>query len=129
VQFKNVTLGLGATTAATDFVSFITRASGHLISDIGCLSSGTYSTGPNKVGYANCIIIKNSFADPTTGSVDLNLWGGSAGTNSAFLSALALNGAATGRFINLNHQIQIILRVITRDMDSAARLRPDNLQA
>jgi len=36
---------------------------------------------------------------------------------------------SAGRLINMNHQIQIILRVITRDMDSAAKLRPDNLQA
>ena len=34
-----------------------------------------------------------------------------------------------GRLINMNHQIQIIMRVITREMDSAAKLRPDNLQA
>jgi hypothetical protein len=36
---------------------------------------------------------------------------------------------STGRLINMNHQIQIIMRVITREMDSAAKLRPDNLQA
>jgi hypothetical protein len=29
----------------------------------------------------------------------------------------------------MNRQIQIIMRVITREMDSAAKLRPDNLQA
>jgi hypothetical protein len=31
--------------------------------------------------------------------------------------------------MNMNHQIQIILRVITRDMDATTKLRPDNLQA
>jgi hypothetical protein len=36
---------------------------------------------------------------------------------------------SAGRLINMNHQIQIIMRVITREMDSAAKLRPDNLQA
>jgi len=36
---------------------------------------------------------------------------------------------SAGRMINMNHQIQIIMRVITREMDSAAKLRPDNLQA
>jgi hypothetical protein len=29
----------------------------------------------------------------------------------------------------MSHQIQIIMRVITREMDAAAKLRPDNLQA
>ena len=129
IQFKNVALTLGTSAAATDFVSFITRAEGHLVSDIGCVAGSTYSAGPNTVGYANCVIIKNNFRDPTTGSTSLVYWGGSAGTNSTFLAALGTTGSATGRFINLNHQIQIILRVITRDMDSAARLRPDNLQS
>ena len=36
---------------------------------------------------------------------------------------------SAGRLINMNHQVQIILRVITREMDAAAKLRPDNLQA
>jgi hypothetical protein len=134
VQFKNVVLPAAnftnaAATGATDFVSFITRDQGHLVSDIGCFNGSSYTTGPNTVGYANCIIIKNNFADPTTGSTSLNLWGGSSGTNTAFLSALSTTPTGTGRFINLNHQIQIILRIITRDMDAAARLRPDNLQA
>jgi hypothetical protein len=134
VQFKNVVLPAanftGASAAgATDFVNFITREQGHLVSDIGRVASGAYSTGPNTVGYANCIIIKNNFVDPTTGSTSLALWGGSTASNTAFASSLASQGVATGRLINLNHQIQIILRVITRDMDAAARLRPDNLQA
>jgi len=33
---------------------------------------------------------------------------------------------SSGRLINMNHQTQVVLRVITRDMDSASRLRPDN---
>jgi hypothetical protein len=133
VQFKNVVLdaasAAGAANGAADFVRFITREQGHLVSDIGCFSASIYSAGPNEVGYANCVIIKNNFVDPTTGSTDLVLWGGSVATNTAFTGALLADKAATGRFINLNHQIQIILRVITRDMDAAARLRPDNLQA
>ena len=36
---------------------------------------------------------------------------------------------SAGRMINMNHQIQVIMRVITREMDSASKLRPDNLQA
>jgi len=132
VQFKNVAMTNAFSSAIpglNNFISFITRPEGHLVSDIGYKVSTTFTSGANTVGYANCIIIKNSFADPTTGSTSLNLWGGSSATNSAFLSQLNSTPAATGRFINLNHQIQIILRVITRDMDSASRLRPDNLQA
>jgi len=129
IQFKNVTFAAGpATTGEIDFLNFINRPEGHLVSDIGCSNGITYATGPNEVGYANVIAIKNKFMDPTTGSTSLTLWGGTIASNAAFLTIPGGN-FASGRFINLNHQIQIILRVITRDMDSAARLRPDNLQA
>jgi hypothetical protein len=44
------------------------------------------------------------------------------------MDALMVSPAvASGRLLNLSHQIQLIFRVITRDMDSATRLRPDNL--
>jgi hypothetical protein len=36
-------------------------------------------------------------------------------------------GFTKGRALNLNHQVQLIFRVITRDMDSSTRLRPDNM--
>jgi hypothetical protein len=131
IQFKNTVFpGPGTPNAAeSEFLSFINRPEGHLVSDIGCFNptGPTYATGPNSVGYANVILIKNKFMDPTTGSTDLTLWGGTVASNATFLRIPT--GNLTGRMINLNHQIQIILRVITRDMDAAARLRPDNLQA
>lgn len=140
VQFKNVVIpaatGAGAGAGGTDFINFITRSEGHLVSDIGLCSPGAgagdplvYTAGPNAIGYANSIIIRNNFADPTAGFTAVAKWGGSTDTNDTFTAALLSNPSATGRFINLNHQIQIILRIITRDMDAAARLRPDNLQA
>jgi hypothetical protein len=54
--------------------------------------------------------------------------------NSSFVGSVVYTVTAgtipsAGRLINMNHQIQIIMRVITREMDSAAKLRPDNLQA
>lgn len=129
IQFRNVAFTAPPGAAESDFVNFINRPEGHLVSDIGHYTSGgaAYATGPNSVGYANVILIKNKFADPTTGSTSLALWGGTTALNTAFTTNLS--GNISGRLINLNHQIQIILRVITRDMDAAARLRPDNLQA
>lgn len=125
---------LSGSVASTDFINFLTRTEGHLICDIGQMNkvSGSlvYRDGANVVGYANSIIIRGNFNDPTTGSTSLRNWGGSTRTNAAFLSKLAATPTvASGRLINLNHQIQIIMRVITRDLDSASRLRPDNLQA
>jgi hypothetical protein len=120
------------TQAANDMLAFLTRAEGHVVVDIAqtyVKSTTTYfKDGSNKQGYSNWIIIRNSFADPTTGSTALNTWA----TNTALRSALEKDsgsgpGLASGRLLNLSHQIQVIFRIITRDMDSATRLRPDNL--
>ncbi len=126
IVIKNV--GLNATLAANAnaaaFIGFLTREEGHLVSDIGQTDGSAFTTGPNAVGYANGIIIRNSFADPTTGSTSVSSWVSAIGS--------AVNSDPTftrGRLINMNHQIQIILRVITRDMDATTKLRPDNLQA
>jgi hypothetical protein len=128
IVIKNV--GLNATLAANAnaaaFIGFLTREEGHLVSEIGQItnSGADFTTGPNAVGYANGIVIRNSFADPTTGSVSISNWVTSIGA--------AVNSDPTftkGRLMNMNHQIQIILRVITRDMDATTKLRPDNLQA
>jgi len=74
------------------------------------------------------IIIRNKFNDPTTGSTSPVSYGGTVPLNTAFMNALiSAPGLASGRLLNLSHQIQVIFRVITRDMDSATRLRPDNL--
>lgn len=114
---------------ATSLASFLTRPEGHLISDIGIVTGGAspaYIDGANRLGFANGIIIRNSFPEPTTGLVALNTWASGLAANSVFVN----NPSTTaGRLINMSHQIQIIMRVITREMDSAAKLRPDNLQA
>ena len=129
----------GGTQASTDFTSFLTRPEGHVVVDIAYnykISSAmffkdgtnTASGGSNKLGYSNFIIIRNSFLDPSTGSTALKPFGGSAATNTTFRTALKANpGLSTGRILNMSHQIQIIFRVITRDMDSKTHLRPDNM--
>jgi len=133
IIFKNVavntTLSGALPTESTALVSFLTRAEGHLISDIGIVTgvaSPTYSDGANRLGYVNGIIIRNSFPDPTTGGVTLSTWASTLGASASFTGNPSVTA---GRLINMNHQVQIILRVITREMDAAAKLRPDNLQA
>lgn len=209
IVLKNVGFNSALTNASGSFaelVNFLTRPEGHLVSDIG-ISTGTlagYTDGTNTAGYANSIIIRNNFQDPTTGATTVYPWvttlntvagtftsaataatiaptsgtvtltigtglGYAAGlqvfvtgattTNnftgvvSSYVSATGvivitgignINGTfagsvvytvstgmipSSGALINMNHQIQIIMRVITREMDAAAKLRPDNLQA
>lgn len=209
IVLKNVGFNSALTNASGSFaelVNFLTRPQGHLVSDIG-ISTGTlagYTDGTNTAGYANSIIIRNNFQDPTTGATTVYPWvttlntvagtftsaataavitpssgtvtltigsglsyaaglqvfvTGATTTNnftgvvSSYVSATGvivitgignINGTfagsvvytvttgmipSSGALINMNHQIQIIMRVITREMDAAAKLRPDNLQA
>jgi hypothetical protein len=209
IILKNV--GFNATLATypgfTDLVNYLTQPQGLLVSSIG-ISTGSYTgykDGGNTAGYANSIVVRNSFQDPTLGLTTVSPWvtsyiaslatftnaasattitpvaGGSVsltlatglaytagmpvfvrgattannftgvissyttGTGVTVINSIAnINGSfagsvvytvvagtvpSAGRLINMNHQIQIIMRVITREMDSAAKLRPDNLQA
>ena len=80
------------------------------------------TNGSNKLGYSNFIIIRNQFSDPTTGATNPVALNAALGT--ALSTAPTL---ATGRLLNTSHQLQLVFRVITRDLDSSTRLRPDNL--
>ncbi len=137
IVLKNLAFPAGFAAAGdsntTSLLEYLMRAEGHVVVDIAqtyVVSTTTYfKDGSNKQGYSNWIIIRNDFADPTTGSVALKSWA----TNSTLLSALEKDSgtgpgfSSGGRLLNLSHQIQVIFRVITRDMDSATRIRPDNL--
>ena len=113
---------LAANPGLADFVGWINRSEGHLVAAIGNNSSGTYADGPNSVGYANYIIVQARYADPTTGSVSLAPFTGVVAALPANVSSLLL----PRRLINLNRQMQLVFRVITREMDSVGQIRPDN---
>jgi hypothetical protein len=133
IQFKNVVFPSSFTqnVAQADFLQFIQRPYGHIIVDVGKFQEPHnvygYTTGGNIQGYCNYVIIRNNYVDPTTGSESLALWGANEEVSSAFVDEIPGAAMVSGRFINLNHQTQVVLRIITRDMDSAARLRPDNM--
>ena len=87
-----------------------------------------YKDGWNQVGYSKYIIIQTRMNDPTTGSVTpVNYGSLSSANNITFLSKLCGNTLTAGRLLNLSHQTHFVFRIITRDMDSTSRLRPDNL--
>lgn len=116
--------------AANDFAAWLNRDEGHVI--CGIANTTVTDDGSNAVGYANLIIIRNQFRDPTTGSINV-LPFGSATSNTALATALYNTGTtATTTFtgaacINLSQQTNLVLRIITRELDPAARVRPDNL--
>ena len=117
--------------AATQFATFINNQAGLYVVGTGYTAGGILYDGRNNAGYCNVIIVRNQFDDPTTGSVTRSggsLFGGSAVTDDAL--ATALDGEANqtnAALINLSRQTHIVIRVITRDMDSMANIRPDNV--
>lgn len=112
------------------FCQWINRPDGHIVlssahSVASDISSDTTNIrdGFNDVGYANFIIIQARYQDPTTGSVLLDSFGPDFG---ATLNAFGTSLQSPVRLINLNKQINVVFRIITREMDSLPQLRPDN---
>jgi hypothetical protein len=142
IVIKNLQWGTAATgnaiTQLNEFLNYIQQDGGLLVVDTGVItgtdpSNYVFSSGGtnsyNAQGYANAILVRGKFADPTTGAFTTMALGGIAdsytsGNISYYLTNTALN---SGRLINLNHQVQIAMRVITRELDSTGILRPDNL--
>jgi hypothetical protein len=79
--------------------------------------------------------VRGKFPDPTADNFDIaNLGIASAlgGIADGYLAGdlskfLVENPLKTGRLLNQSHQVQVSLRVITRELDSTGILRPDNL--
>ena len=116
---------LAANPGLVDFVQWINRAEGHLVAAIGHTNTGGVyqADGANAAGYANYIIIQARYADPTTGQVALQPF-----TNITAALAGNMGGLLLPRrLLNLNRQIQLVFRVITREMDGVGQLRPDNM--
>ena len=126
IQFQGLdSTQLGGSTAAIDLVAYL-QSNNLLIAGIANTGPATAVDGANSVGYANVIIVRCPYVDPTTGSATIKYFGGAA-NNTTLGTAIKDRILTTGALINLTHQTNIVLRVITREMDSTARLRPDNL--
>jgi hypothetical protein len=128
---------MGGSAAATDLVNYLqsnnsTSTQNDLLivavanTTVAAPSSATLVDGVNSVGYANVIIVRCPYNDPSTGATSVNFFGGAA-SNTTLGTALGTSALTSGALINLTHQTSIVLRVITRELDSTARIRPDNL--
>jgi hypothetical protein len=122
----------GNQAALTDLLTFLQRPEGHIVVGIAYIRTAGgvdyYTDGSNLVGYSQYVIIQSKFNDPATGAVTAATFGNlSSSDNNTFLAGLCSNTLTAGRLINLSHQTHLVFRVITRDMDSTSRLRPDNL--
>lgn len=119
-----------------DLTTFIQQDAGFLVVDTGFSSGGisSFAVGTNSQGYCNYIVIRGKFSDPTTGSTTTTSLGGLADSSSpgslvgnSLSEFLNANTMTYGRLLNQSHQVQVSLRVITREMDPTSVLRPDNL--
>ncbi len=95
------------------------------------LATGAITEGVNEAGYANIIVVRSRFADPTTGAINrAGAYFGGSTTEEGYLGT-RINGqpstASAAALINLSRQTHFVLRVVTRDMDSASNIRPDNV--
>lgn len=109
-----------------DFCNWINRPEGHLV--VATAYSNTSTTvldGTNAVGYANFIVIQARYKNPATGSVTLSPFGGN-GAIQGFLNAYGISFQSPCRLIDLSKQLNLVFRVITREMDSLPQIRPDN---
>lgn len=107
-----------------DFTSWINSNAGFTVAGIGYRDSGAFVDGPNSVGYANCIIIDARYVDPTTGSTDLLPFGSNINMT---LNANSYALLAPRRMINVSRQVQLVFRIITRELDPLTQIRSDNM--
>lgn len=114
-------------TAQADFDNYINSSEGNIVVGIGYSNTQDITDGYNGAGYSNCIIIRSRFVDPSTGLVDRNYFGGSTGVEQTVQSNLLTQPTISGAaLLNSNRQSHFVLRLITREMDAASNLRPDN---
>ena len=106
------------------FCNWINRPEGHIVvSTAFSPTTTTIKDGPNDVGYANFIVIQARYEDPTTGSIAVNPFGQNFGNT---LNTFGIGLQSPVRLINLNKQLNLVFRIITREMDSLPQIRPDN---
>jgi len=127
IQGIDTSLISGNTAAKADWLTYIQQSSGLFIVATGFTSAGSVLTdGINAVGYANYIVVQSRYADPTTGSILISPFGGSSSLSQTLEGAIRNINFTAARLINLSRQTQLTFRIITRDMDSATRIRPNN---
>lgn len=107
-------------------MSWLQSSAGHTI--VGCAYdvSGNIADGSNAAGYSNWVIIQNRSLNPQAGSTGLDYFTGSAVTE-AELGADLLHYPQEGAMLNLSRQVQLTVRIITREYDYGTIIRADNV--
>ena len=128
---KIIIQGLGFISAqqpagGVNLVQWLQSSTGHVIVGTAYNNGATVAEGNNAAGYCNWIIIQNQRKDPESGDTSIKMF-----TNSSFdeaqLAADILNYPQQGGLLNLSRQVQLTVRVVTREYDLATNIRPDNV--
>ncbi len=110
--------------AKNELLNFLEDPTGHTIVGVGYDTDGI-KDGYNRFGYANWIAIRAPINDPSTGQTTVRTIGDA--EYGTLVTDLESNTLEKGRVLNQSHQIQLVFRVITREMEANSRIRPDNL--
>ena len=113
--------------AGTALVEWLQDDGGHSV--VGTAWGNTAASvidGHNSVGYANWIIIQNRLKDPATGATGLEYFTGSSGGDAA-LGTFLVDFPQSGGALNLSRQVQLSIRIITREYDLVSNVRADNV--
>ena len=109
-------------------INWLQRDEGHIVVGVANGTVAAASTGANSCGYANFIIIRNRMTTNTaTGVCALDPFSSDDNTffaNSFTPYPVGYEGAGV---LNLSRQVQLVLRVITREYDPTTNVRPDNV--
>ena len=114
-------------------VDWLQGTSGHSIVGTAYSSDPTnpfvVEDGCNSVGYANWIIIQNRFEDPTAGGVDIQYFTAELTFELQLgndLVAFPLS-FENGGMLNISRQVQLTIRIVTREYDLVSNVRADNV--
>jgi hypothetical protein len=111
-------------------ISWLQREEGHTIIGIAYGPLASLVDGANPCGYANYLIIQNRLkVNKTDGECTPDDFTGDPVDDTNMFAAfrdypVGYEGAGA---INLSRQVQLVLRVITREYDPTTNVRPDNI--
>lgn len=113
--------------ACTSLLEYLNQESGLLLVATGITTDAlvTVTDGPNVVGHANVLIFQSRYTDPTTGGTLPYEFATNGATEGSMNDVFELSTYA-GNMINQSHQVQAVFRIITRELDSTTKIRPDN---
>lgn len=117
--------------AASALEQWLNDPAGHIVVGLVHWAATGAVSGANLAGYANGIVIRNRLTDPADTGTPLPYMftGGNSSAETIFANSVAAfpSSYQRGAILNRSRQVQMTLRVVTRDLDMASTVRADNV--